>query len=89
MKKETRVTHHPKVEFPPGWGAPGKVTLNTLCSWTEHADKGVKYFSGTAAYRKAFAADPMLLKRPVVERDGEPVLVGFRGSDDALAAVLA
>lgn len=26
----------------------------------------------------AFAADAMLLKRPIVEIDGEPVLVGFR-----------
>ena len=32
-----------------------------------------------------FAADPMLIKRPVIERDGEPVKVGFRGSDDELA----
>lgn len=31
-----------------------------------------------------FAEDPMLIKRPVVERDGEPVRVGWRGSDEDL-----
>lgn len=29
----------------------------------------------------AFAADPMLIKRPIIERDGKPVLVGFRDVD--------
>ena len=35
-----------------------------------------------------FAADPMLLKRPIIERDGTPVQVGFRGDDDTFAARL-
>ena len=30
-----------------------------------------------AAWAAAFAADPMLLKRPIVERDGRPVAVGW------------
>ena len=33
----------------------------------------------------AFAADPMLLKRPVITRDGSVVQVGFRGSDEQLS----
>lgn len=33
---------------------------------------------------EAFTADPMLIRRPVVERDGEPLFVGFR-SPDAVA----
>ena len=41
-----------KLDFPPNWGAPATVTLDKLISWTEHADRGVKYFSGTAAYTK-------------------------------------
>lgn len=39
-------------------------------------------------WAEAFAADPMLIKRPVIERDGAAVLVGFRGSDEDLAAAL-
>ena len=30
-----------------------------------------------ARWQIAFASDPMLIKRPVVERDGKPVLVGW------------
>ena len=40
--------------FPPHWGAPAHVTLAKLISWTEHPDTGVKYFSGTATYKKSF-----------------------------------
>ena len=43
------------VTFPPNWGAPGKITLDKLISWTEHPDSGVKYFSGTATYNAVFS----------------------------------
>ncbi len=33
-----------------------------------------------AEWVKQFAADPMLIKRPIVERDGVPVQVGFKGT---------
>jgi hypothetical protein len=39
-----------KLSFAPGGGAPASVTLDRLVSWTELADPGVKYFSGTANY---------------------------------------
>lgn len=34
---------------------------------------------------QAFAADPMLIKRPVIERDGAPALVGFNLPEDEIA----
>lgn len=37
-----------------------------------------------AAWTAAFAADPMLIKRPVVERDGAPALVGFAADEAEL-----
>jgi hypothetical protein len=40
------------VSFPPNWGAPPQITLERLTSWTDSAEAGVKYFSGTATYRK-------------------------------------
>jgi hypothetical protein len=40
------------VTFPPDWGAPSRITLPALRSWTESSEAGVKYFSGTAAYTK-------------------------------------
>ncbi|MCO4745075.1 MAG: Spx/MgsR family RNA polymerase-binding regulatory protein [Proteobacteria bacterium] len=41
-----------------------------------------------ARWLDAFAADPMLIKRPIIERDGVPTQVGFRGSDEDFEAKL-
>ncbi len=46
------VTGSWELNFPPGWGAPERITLDDLQSWTESTNAGVKYFSGTASYRK-------------------------------------
>ncbi len=43
-----------QLTFPPNWGAPAEITLDKLISWTQNPDPGVKYFSGTATYRKQF-----------------------------------
>jgi hypothetical protein len=40
---------------------PASVTLEKLISWSDHADAGVKYFSGTATYRKMFRLPPEAL----------------------------
>jgi len=45
-----------QVSFPPNWGAPAQVRFDKLASWTENADEGVKYFSGTATYSKDMVA---------------------------------
>lgn len=39
-----------EVSFPANLGAPPKIQLAKLESWTANADEGVKYFSGTATY---------------------------------------
>ncbi len=39
------------VTFPEGWGAPQRIAM-PLRSWTEHAEEGVRFFSGTATYTK-------------------------------------
>ncbi len=41
-----------------------------------------------ATWAGRFADDPMLIKRPVVERDGKPVRVGWRATDAELEAEL-
>ncbi len=38
------------VRFQAGRGAPAQTTLPALTSWSDHADAGVRYFSGTGAY---------------------------------------
>lgn len=42
------------VSFQTGRGAPEGVVLDSLCSLTESEVEGIKYFSGTAVYSKAF-----------------------------------
>jgi len=41
------------VSFPAGRGAPESVEFQTLKSWTDFSDVGIRYFSGTATYRKS------------------------------------
>ena len=42
-----------EVSFAPGLGAPEKITFPELKSWSENSDPAIKYFSGTATYRKS------------------------------------
>jgi hypothetical protein len=57
IPQAVEITGEWRLSFPPGWGAPEEITLDTLISWTEHAEDGVKYFSGTATYTKHFTWD--------------------------------
>ena len=45
-----------QLSFPAGSGAPGSIMLDKLVSWTERPEEEIRYFSGTAAYRKRIAA---------------------------------
>jgi hypothetical protein len=44
------------VTFQPDRGAPPSITLNTLASWSDNGDTGVKYFSGMGTYTKTVDA---------------------------------
>jgi hypothetical protein len=46
------------VSFQANRGAPATITLDALSSWSDNADAGVKYFSGTGIYTKAVQAPP-------------------------------
>ena len=43
-----------QLDFPPKLGAPATATMDQLGSWSESADDGIKYFSGTATYHHDF-----------------------------------
>ena len=43
-----------EVRFAPGWGAPESITFDRLVPWDTHENPDIKYFSGTATYRKKF-----------------------------------
>jgi len=38
------------VSFQPDRGAPPHIVMDKLISWSENADPGIKYFSGTGSY---------------------------------------
>ena len=45
-----------KIIFQKDRGAPASATFDKLVSYTENADAGIKYFSGTATYTKTITA---------------------------------
>ena len=53
MRKDRRRRPPPTTlgrDLPADQGAPDKVRLDALTSWTANATSGVKYFSGTATW---------------------------------------
>jgi hypothetical protein len=47
-----------RLRFQTRRGAPASITLDMLRSWSDHADPGVKYFSGTGTYTATIQAPP-------------------------------
>jgi len=45
-----------KVSFDPKWGGPEATIFDKLTDWSVNADKGIKYYSGIAVYKKLFDA---------------------------------
>ncbi len=68
-EKITSIEGEWKVLFDTKWGGPGEVSFAELTDWTKHEDARIKYYSGTAVYRKTIQID-----KPV---SGEQVLLRF------------
>lgn len=42
------------VSFDPKWGGPATITFDALTDWTARQEEVIRYYSGTAIYRKTF-----------------------------------
>jgi alpha-L-rhamnosidase len=60
-----------QVGFEPGRGAPASAEFEQLIAWDKHPEDNIKYFSGTATYRKTFELTAEQAARPVRLRLGE------------------
>lgn len=73
-----------RVTFPPNLGAPKSAVFPKLISWPEHSDTGIKYFSGTATYRREFeyplAQDPNRVVRLDLGRVKNFAMVSLNGN---------
>ncbi len=63
------------VAFQPERGAPASTTMRTLASLSEHADPGIRYFSGTATYTRSMEA-------PRTWSPGKPLAIDLGGIGD-------
>jgi hypothetical protein len=65
MKKLSEVSGAWNVSFDPKWGGPGKVAFPKLMDWSQSADKGIRYYSGQAVYRKSLTFPRVAAGQPV------------------------
>jgi hypothetical protein len=65
--REIKVEHVPapteiggpwEVRFDPQWGGPEQLTFEKLEDWSKRPEDGIRYYSGSAVYRKSFHLDP-------------------------------
>jgi hypothetical protein len=53
------------VSFDPKWGGPESAPFDRLVSWTTRSEPSIKFYSGTAVYRKTFDAPANLTRTSV------------------------
>jgi len=54
MKGQEQIAGPWEVSFDPKWGGPARAVFEKLDDWTKRPEPGIRYYSGTATYRKTF-----------------------------------
>jgi (4-O-methyl)-D-glucuronate---lignin esterase len=52
-----------EVAFNPAWGGPQKIQFSDLEDWSRRPEEGIKFYSGSAVYRKTFDLPPDTVRR--------------------------
>ena len=68
LKSAAEIAGPWEVRFDPKWGGPEAATFDQLDDWTKRPERGIRYYSGTATYRKTFDASSRVVSR---SRPGE------------------
>jgi hypothetical protein len=58
LTKVRELTGPWEVGFDPKWGGPERVTFAALDDWSKRPEEGIKFYSGTATYRKVVSLQP-------------------------------
>lgn len=53
-RHDVSASYRTTVSFDPKWGGPANVRFDELTDWSKHAEDSIKFYSGTAIYRKTF-----------------------------------
>ena len=71
LKQRAELTGPWAVAFDPKWGGPERVVFDKLDDWTKRPEPGIKFYSGTAIYKKTFdlANLPSLPKKKAIFLD--------------------
>jgi hypothetical protein len=60
--QEISLTGKWEINFDTAWGGPAHIVTDTLKSWTLFKDAGIRYYSGTAVYKRTFTVPGAELK---------------------------
>ena len=57
------------LSFDPAWGGPGNIVFDKLTYWNMRSEKGIKFYSGSAVYKKSFDLSGEQIKAGTVSLD--------------------
>ncbi len=82
IEKSAEIAGPWTVAFDPKWGGPEKVMFEKLDDWSKRPEEGIRYYSGTAIYKKSFDLE----EAAIADKDKKPLYLDL-GTVNYLARV--